>query len=98
MTDANGSLEAHPVEGFLKIDQLPDTASDFDPAVLKDREACRVITPVVKPPQPFKEQRDGITAPDISDNSAHEVELRAYCLILGLRHTTQPMAHAAWRV
>jgi hypothetical protein len=71
MTDADGPLEVRPIEGFLEIDQFPDAAADFDPAVLEDGEACRVIPPVVKPPQPVQQQGDGVLASDISDDAAH---------------------------
>jgi hypothetical protein len=72
MADANGPLEVRPIEGCHKVDQFPDTPADFDPAVVQNGKASRVIPAIVKPPQPVQQQRDGVLAPDISDYAAHE--------------------------
>src|SRR4030095_9238003 len=53
--------------------QLAGTPAYLDLAVVDDGDPRRVVAAILEPPQPLKNDRDGLLIADITNNSAHEI-------------------------
>ena len=72
VADADGGLG--PV-----VDQVPQVLDparglgDLQPVAVDDGQAGRVIAPVLQAPQALEQDRDGVPAADVADDSAHVI-------------------------
>jgi len=58
-------------EDFFESRQLSGAAAQLDRAVAHDRDAGRVVTAILQPPQPFDQDGQDFLVADVADDSAH---------------------------
>jgi hypothetical protein len=66
-----------PVEGidgdrFLETRELAGAPAQLDRALADDRDARRVVPPILEPPQPVDQNRQDLLVPDLADDPAHK--------------------------
>src|SRR5688572_10953618 len=71
MTDANRARHRLPVEQGCQIAQFAFAAANRNLAVVENRNAGRIVTPVLELSKAFQNQWRRVATADISDNTAH---------------------------
>ena len=71
VADAVVPFERIDREHFLEARQLAGAAPQLDLAVAHDRDAGRVVAPVLEPAQPVDEDRKDLLVADVPDDAAH---------------------------
>ena len=75
VADAIGAMHRLLRQHCFQIFQLARSATQLHPVFSASHgDACRIIAAILQPPQPFKNDRDGIFAADISDDATHSLD------------------------
>src|SRR5437867_4415825 len=83
---AQPSLQGLARQDALEGGDLPHAPAHLEAAVVDHRDARRVVAPILEPPEPVHEDRDGALATDVADDSTHWIS-RLSCS-LSARHRT----------
>ena len=71
--DAQRPLQRFARQDALEGGDLPHTPAHLEAAVVNHRHARRVVAPIFEPLEPVHENRDGVPATDVSDDSTHGI-------------------------
>src|SRR2546425_10048057 len=84
--DPQPSLHGLARQDALEGGDLPHAPAHLETAVVDHRNARRVVAPILEPPEPVHEDRDGVRTTDVADDSTHWIS-RLSCS-LSARHRT----------
>ena len=77
VADTEGPLQRIFAQNLFKVGKLSGRAAEFERGAgrVADRDACRVVSAIFEPPQPFNNDGDDLLRANITNNSAHETIL-----------------------